>query len=118
MHGPELKSWLDSVALNSNDLGRMLDIKVRTVKYWINFEQPTPPGPVLEMIRTLVSRFEARAGELERELRTTQAPTLLAYRTLEDLAALDPQSFEAGFTPASYRALLWRNRAGRAIRFL
>lgn len=118
MHGPMLKSWLDANGLTPNDLARVLDIKVRTIKYWLNFERPAPPEGVVQLIEQFIATFEARVEYLWQQSAASLAPIFLAYRAPEDLAHFDPESFQAGITPAVYRVILWRARTGRPIRFL
>jgi hypothetical protein len=118
MYGPELKAWRESVGLSATGLGHLLDVKTRTIGYWEGFEDPLPPAGVLEDISKVVSALENRLRILGSQIAATSAPILLAYRTLEDVKAMDPDSYRVGVTPMGYRAVLWANRCGRPLRYL
>lgn len=118
LHGPELKTWRESVHLAIPDLSRLLGIKGRTIGYWENFEDPLPPEGVLTLISQVKNALEDRLRFLRDKLADTSAPVFLAYRTQEDIELFDPTSHRAGVTPAAYRALLAQTAAGRPIRWL
>lgn len=66
----------------------------------------------------MLSTLQNRLLFLQTQIASTDAPVLLAYRTLEDIKDLDLESYRVGVTPEAHRALLWRARGGRPIRYL